>query len=107
MRTFGFRGPVLQHFSISLDDKRPSMGRKKVVVLGTGQLASVLAGVAQLNFGNIHFFVIFLSVLLGNAQLKYLSPLLSTSTIVLRYSLITGQNMMCQITNTIALLLSC
>lgn len=50
MRTFGFRGPVLQHFSISLDDKCPSMGRMKVVVLGTGQLASVLAGVAQLNF---------------------------------------------------------
>lgn len=44
-----FRGPVLQHFSISLDDQFTLLGRKKVVVLGTGQLASVLAGVAQLD----------------------------------------------------------
>lgn len=42
-----FRWPVLQHFSISLDDKFLSLGRKKVVFLGTGRLASVLAGVAQ------------------------------------------------------------
>lgn len=59
-----FRGPVLQHLSISLDDKFPSLGRKKVVFLGTGQLASVLAGVAQLDFvWKCSLFVVFLSVL--------------------------------------------